>query len=95
MTNPRRSGSGGESGLPHHWTDEDWGNSVRLEVTRGELHGQMGRLTACRRGLEGRAREVPFLPAVAEYRRELLFHAALFVELSGAAPAHDALRQRY
>jgi hypothetical protein len=81
--------------LPLFEVVPDWGNCVRLGVTRGELHREMRRLVECLRGLAGCAREVPFLPTVEEYRQELLFHAELFAALSGPAPEYGALRQRY
>ena len=38
---------------------------------------------------------VPFFPTPEEYRREILFFARLFAELTDASPDYDALGRRY
>jgi hypothetical protein len=69
---------------------------TQLGVARADYHRKMGEVIELLRSLEGHERtEVPFHPALPDYRAELLFFARLFADLSAPSPDYDALRQRY
>lgn len=82
--------------LPLFEVIPDWGNHAVVQVSRDELHAAMRELGELLADLEGRERDdLPFFPSPAAFRRELLFFARLFSDLTGPAPDFDALRQRY
>lgn len=74
----------------------DWGNYVRVDMSRAEYHTKMKEGCDLVRALEGKAdNSVPFNPSPEEYRKELLFFFELFSDLSGDSPDFDALHKRY
>jgi hypothetical protein len=74
----------------------DWGHYVKLEVGREEYRRRMQELAAALKALERRlSPSIPLHPEPEAYRRELLFFAELFAELSAPAPDFDNLRKRY
>ncbi|MCL5997648.1 MAG: hypothetical protein M1546_16565 [Chloroflexi bacterium] len=56
---------------------------------------RMKELVALLQHLEGHERDVPFHPSPQDYRRELLFFAQMFADLSAPAPDFATLQQRY
>jgi hypothetical protein len=74
----------------------DWGSYVKHDISRETYHRRMGEFVALLKSLEGcLAPSVAFHPSPEAFRRELLFFALLFEELSGPAPDYDGLRARY
>jgi len=73
----------------------DWGHYAQVHHTRGEYHAEMQALVSLLQDLRGQERTTPFHPDVETYRRELLFFAQLFADLSGPNPDWTALRRRY
>jgi hypothetical protein len=74
----------------------DWGNYVKVLLTREQYHARMKEFVAMLRDLRSGLREdVPFHPAPAEWHAELLFFAELFAELSGPSPDWSGLEKRY
>ncbi|MBN1912598.1 MAG: hypothetical protein JW818_22950 [Pirellulales bacterium] len=75
---------------------EDWGNFTQIGLARDEYHGQMEELAAMLEGLTAcGADDVSFFPSPDEYRRELVFFARLFADLTGRSPDYNSLRRRY
>jgi hypothetical protein len=68
---------------------------VSVNLPRAEYHVKMNEMVALLRSLDGREQDVPFHPSPQDYRRELLFFAEMFADLSAPAPDFDALRRRY
>ena len=74
----------------------DWGNYNQVDLSRAAFHAKMAAGADLLRSLEGSEREdVPFHPAPAVYRKDLLFFFELFRDLSAAAPDFDALTRTY
>ncbi len=74
----------------------DWGNYVRLDISREEYHRRMRELADLLGSLEGRlSPTIAFHPSPEACRRELHFFARLFADLSGPAPDYGHLRQDY
>ena len=74
----------------------DWGNYARIELTRNAYRRKMVELVELLDSLDSQACvDVAFFPSVDEYRRELLFFARLFAELTGASPDYDAIARQY
>ena len=74
----------------------DWGHYAKLDLPRSAFHAKMKETAELLRALDGReTAAIPFQPSLADYRRELLFFAELFADLSAPAPDYDALRARY
>jgi len=91
-------GPTGRALVPHLHRFEvfrDWGCYVRITESREAYHREMGRLVALLEGLAGQERSGVIYPEAADYRKELLFFAVLFRDLSAPAPDYASLRQRY
>jgi len=74
----------------------DWGNRVKIDITRAEFNQKMHQGSELVRALEGRENtSAPFHPSVDEYRKELLFFFEFMADLSGASPDFAALEKRY
>ena len=74
----------------------DWGHYVAVSLPRAGLHARMADLSDLLRSLDGHENpSAPFHPSLPDYRRELLFFAEMFRDLSAPSPDYDALRQRY
>lgn len=82
--------------LPLFEVVHDWGNYVRIDISREEYHRRMKELAERLRALQGRERnDIAFFPSPDPYRKELLFYAELFAGLSGPSPDYDALAETY
>jgi len=82
--------------LPLFEVVKDWGNHVRIKLTRKAYHQKMVELVGLLDALAGRHDgNVPFFPTPEEYRREILFFARLLADLTDTAPDYDALGRRY
>jgi len=74
----------------------DWGSHSRVTLARTAYHAKMLELVDLLDAIQGKhAGNMPLFPAPEEYRRELLFFARLFADLTGDAPDYDALSRRY
>lgn len=73
---------------------QDWGSYVKIEITRSEYHAKMNELAETLECLVP-VENVAFHPSPDKYRRELLFFARLFADLSGDSPDYDELHKRY
>ena len=74
----------------------DWGHYGQVEMTRKEYHRKMRELVALLQDLRDSVVDEAILhPSPERYRRELLFFAHLFADLSGPEPAFQMLRKRY
>ncbi len=74
----------------------DWGHYVTVDLPRPTYHARMTELADLLRSLDGAENvAVAFHPRLPDYRRELLFFAEMFRDLSAPAPDFDALRRSY
>jgi hypothetical protein len=74
----------------------DWGHYVTVDLPRPVYHARMAELADLLRSLDGAENsDAAFHPSLPVYRRELLFFAGMFRDLSGPAPDFDALRRSY
>lgn len=80
--------------LPLFEVVRDWGCHVEVDLALAEYHKAMSELVDLLASLRARA-SGPFLPEPEDYRKELLFYARMFRELSSSAPDYDELRRRY
>ena len=82
--------------LPLFEVIRDWGNYQECRLSRSDYHMQMRRLCDILESLDGQERDTyPVFPNPAVWRRELLFFAELFADLSGSMPDYDILHERY
>ena len=79
--------------LPLFEVVRDWGCHETVELALAEYHKKMGELLDLLSSLKARA-SGPFHPEPESYRKELVFFARLFRDLSAPAPDYDELRQR-
>jgi hypothetical protein len=80
--------------LPLFEVIPDWGNHEQLQLVLSEYHTKMRNLVDLLSSLKARS-SAPFLPEPEAYRKELLFFARLFRDLSAPTPEYEELRQRY
>ncbi|MBI2194424.1 MAG: hypothetical protein HYU36_20795 [Planctomycetes bacterium] len=74
----------------------DWGHYAKLQIGREDYHRKMQEFVNILRGLEGQETgQMPFHPTPGEYRREMLFFAQIFADLSGPSPDYEALCRSY
>jgi len=82
--------------LPLFEVIPDWGNHVGVTYERESCHKSMMSLADLLESLKDRTRgKVPFLPSVEEYRKELLWFARWFADVSESAPDYDGLAKTY
>ena len=82
--------------LPLFEVVKDWGNYQDIDPADPAYHGRMVELRDLLEALAPAVDHDACLhPAPEAYRRELLFFAQLYADLSGAAPDFDALADRY
>lgn len=95
----RLFGAGGRdivSHLPLFEVVKDWGNYADVDPRAPDYHKRMTELRDLLVSFEGSVNaDVPLHPHPDAYRRELLFFAQLFVDLSGPSPDFDELANRY
>jgi len=90
-------GSAGRELLPYLHLFEvfnDWGCYVEINLSREQYHRRMTEFAALLRSLHP-VEDAPLHPSPEAYRRELLFFAELFADLSAGSPDYDGLRQDY
>jgi len=74
----------------------DWGCYDAIEMPRHAYHKRMIQFCDALSDLAGAEnRDVSFCPSLPAYRRELLWFAKLFSDLSSPCPDYDALMQSY
>lgn len=74
----------------------DWGYYREIDLGREAYHGRMSECAELLADIEGSVSAcLPVHPTPERIRRELLFFARLFRDLSAPAPDYDALRKRY
>jgi hypothetical protein len=74
----------------------DWGNYVRVLLTREQYHARMKELLTMLRDLRSELREdLVFHPTPAEWHEELQFFAELLADLSSPSPDFPALEKCY
>jgi hypothetical protein len=92
-------GSAGSGLLPYLPLFEivpDWGNRTDFSISKTRFHHEMKTLCGILADLKGRPEADLFLePGPEEYRRELLWFARLFRDLSGPDPDFEVLKARY
>jgi hypothetical protein len=80
--------------LPLFEVVPDWGNHERVELPLAEYHRSMRELLDLLSSLKATS-SGPFHPEPEAYRKELIFFARLFRDMSSPIPDYDELRQRY
>ena len=82
--------------LPLFEVIPDWGNYVKVDLSREEYHANMRQGATLLQDIKPRNdTDIPFHPTPEAYRQELLFFFELFADLSSPGPDLDALRRRY
>ena len=82
--------------LPLFEVMHDWGNYHHIELSQEEYHRRMKSLAERLWDLKGQERhDITLFPSPDQYRKEILFFAELFAELSDAIPDYSALGQKY
>lgn len=82
--------------LPLFEVVKDWGSYHEISMPREEYHVAMKRMAEILESCAGQQRESsPVFPSPEEWRKEMLFFAGLFADLSAPTPDYDALRARY
>lgn len=82
--------------LPLFEVVKDWGNYLDTDPAAPEYHDRVAELRDLLEALSSSVNHDASLHPTPEiYRRELLFFAELFADLSGPAPDFDALSQRF
>lgn len=82
--------------LPLFEVVRDWGNYLQIDPGAPNYHARMTELKDLLRSLESSVNPTGILhPTPETHRRELLFFAELFADLSGPNPDFDALAKRY
>ena len=72
----------------------DWGNYVKIDVSRKEYHAKMKELEEILESLRP-VSNIPFHPSPEKYHQELMFFAKLFADLSDDSPDFDELHKLY
>ena len=74
----------------------DWGCYDVVKMPRSEYHPRMAQLAQCLEDLKSSVNtSAVFHPAPETYRKELLFFAQLFADLTAPSPDYDAIKKRY
>ncbi len=82
--------------LPLFEAVPDWGNEQALRLPRNEYHAKMVEFVDLLEGLKNQAAgDGAFHPDPETYRRELLFFAQLFSQLTTPSPDYDQLAKEY
>ena len=82
--------------LPLFEVVKDWGNYLDIDPAAPEYHHRMGELRDLLESLSAEVRQDAILhPNPETYRKELLYFARLFCELSGPGPDYDHLAEDY
>ena len=80
--------------LPLFEVVKDWGNYQNVDIESAEYHRSMTQLLDLLESLTPNS-GFPFQPEPAVYKKELLFFARFFSDLSSSQPDYDELRDRY
>jgi hypothetical protein len=80
--------------LPLFEVVRDWGGHEKVDLDLAGYHKKMRELVDLISSLRAKASGT-FHPEPESYRKELLFYARLFRDLSSPSPEYDELRQRY
>jgi hypothetical protein len=74
----------------------DWGCYDAVKMPRPEYHARMVRLSQCLEDLKSSVvAGAVFHPSPEAYRKELLFFARLFADLTAPAPDYGNIKKRY